>query len=172
MTHTSEIFPLGAVRWVSESEVWAHAETAESEDINKTPLVGMKPPQVSFVDFCVCSIFSIKVVAGDSWGTFGIELKVQLYVLQNHQRWPALARKLQPEIPLTEYTTTAFYSPDESSRARPRLGLKVRVLSRQHHRVLSRQHHRVLSRQHHRVPRLKRCGPIESSTRNTWCDVF
>lgn len=108
----------------------------------------MKPPQVSFVHFCLCFIFSVKVVCGGSWATLASncpDLKVKLTVDQViNTNW--LARMLLPEIPLTEYTMTAFYAPDEDWRAKPvlcdmlpryRRSLQVRALSRQHYRAHS-----------------------------------
>ncbi|KAM7374369.1 hypothetical protein PAMP_007030 [Pampus punctatissimus] len=60
-------------------------------------------------------------VHGGSWSTLASnspDLKVKITVDQviNTDR---LARILQPEIPLTEYTMTAFYSPDEDWSAKP-----------------------------------------------------
>lgn len=102
----------------------------------------MKHPQVSFVNFCLCFIFYFKLVSGDLWASLASScsnLKVKFTVDQvinnNH-----LARILLPEIPLTEYTMTAFCTPDTDWSAKPllndmlpqyRYSLQVRVLSRQ-----------------------------------------
>ncbi|KAM7398048.1 hypothetical protein PAMA_006084 [Pampus argenteus] len=60
-------------------------------------------------------------VDGDSWSTLASNspnLKVKITVNQVINT-DQLARILQPEIPLTEYTMTAFYSPNEDWSAKP-----------------------------------------------------
>lgn len=109
----------------------------------------MKPPQVPFVHFCLCFIFSVKLVSGGSWATLASscpDLKVMLTVEQvintNH-----LANILLPEIPLTEYTMAALYYSDDWNATptlcdmlpRFRRSLQVRLLSGQRHRVQSVQ---------------------------------
>lgn len=88
---------------------------------NQIALVKMKPPQVSFVHFCPCFIFSVKVVLGSSWATLasscpGLRVKLTVDQIINTDR---LARILLPEMPLTEFTMTAFYSPEEDWSAKP-----------------------------------------------------
>lgn len=110
-------------------------------------LVKMKPPQASFLHFCLCFISSVKPVCGGSWAALAssspdLKVKITVHQVINTDR---LARILRPEIPLTEYTMVAFYSPDEGWTAKPVLcdmlpqysrSLQVRVLSRQHYRVM------------------------------------
>lgn len=73
--------------------------------------------------FCLCFISSIKLVFGSSWTTLASscpDLKVKLSVDQiiNTNR---LARILLPEIPLSKYHMTAFYSPEAEWSPRPLL---------------------------------------------------
>lgn len=98
----------------------------------------------SFVYFCL----SVKVVCGYSWATLasscpGLKVKLTVDQIINTDR---LAGILLPEIPLTEYSMTAFYSPDQNWSTLP---LLCRMLPRYRHslqvRVLSWQHYRVQS---------------------------
>ncbi|XP_042287572.1 F-box only protein 39-like [Thunnus maccoyii] len=60
-------------------------------------------------------------VCGGSWATLAssspdLKVKITVHQVINTDR---LARILRPEIPLTEYTMVAFYSPDEGWTAKP-----------------------------------------------------
>ncbi|XP_051258159.1 F-box only protein 39-like [Dicentrarchus labrax] len=77
----------------------------------------------TFSLYCTLNEPHRQVVSGGSWATLTSscpDLKVKLTVDQViNTNW--LARILLPEIPLTEYTMTAFYSPDEVWSAKPLL---------------------------------------------------
>lgn len=107
---------------------------------------GLKYPHRS--NFHLRFFLSVKLICGSSWATLASscpDLKVKISVNQvvNNDR---LARMLLPEIPLSEYCMSAFYSPNEDWTPKPLLSdilpqyrhtLQVRVLSRQHYRVQS-----------------------------------
>ncbi|XP_035522841.1 F-box only protein 39-like [Morone saxatilis] len=75
----------------------------------------------TFSLYCTLNEPHRQVVSGGSWATLTSscpDLKVKLTVDQViNTNW--LARILLPEIPLTEYTMTAFYSPDEVWSGKP-----------------------------------------------------
>ncbi|KAG8008603.1 F-box only protein 39, partial [Nibea albiflora] len=77
----------------------------------------------TFALYCTLSDLHQQPVSGDLWASLASRcsnLKVKLtvdQVVNNNQ----LARILLPEIPLTEYTMTAFYTPDPDSSAKPLL---------------------------------------------------
>ncbi|XP_026184324.1 F-box only protein 39 [Mastacembelus armatus] len=80
-------------------------------------------PLQTFSLYCTLNEPHSQLVCGDSWAALSsscLDLKVKLKVDQviNTDR---LARLLLPEIPLKEYSMTAFYSPEEEWSATPLL---------------------------------------------------
>uniref|UniRef100_A0A3Q3N145 F-box protein 39 n=1 Tax=Mastacembelus armatus TaxID=205130 RepID=A0A3Q3N145_9TELE len=82
-----------------------------------------RQPLQTFSLYCTLNEPHSQLVCGDSWAALSsscLDLKVKLKVDQviNTDR---LARLLLPEIPLKEYSMTAFYSPEEEWSATPLL---------------------------------------------------
>ncbi|XP_071317216.1 F-box only protein 39-like isoform X2 [Trachinotus anak] len=80
-------------------------------------------PLQTFSLYCTLNESHRQVVCGESWAALassspGLKVKLTVDQVINTDR---LARILQREIPLTEYSMTAFYSPDEDWSAKPLL---------------------------------------------------